>query len=253
MIYKDMGKIIFNFLIKHKLTPYDIQYENGYFIFEFGNDTVCNFKIKGCKNWQFGIWFDTDQDDYNKVGEIFAQYIPYIDKFKPSRSYYCERIDRCNIDEFKNNRYRWHPIIDMITEIKKYKYVSRYYDLTNGDRYITRYGAFKYCLIYDLEDFYKKFKEKIIIQYELFVIKIKLLRLKFKDKRIYEYKIIDKNTKEISCYPRFEIDIVFYNNSILDKELKKFDDKLRSELYDLKLKNISEYINYFDDDEHYLK
>lgn len=51
---------------------------DGYFIFSYGKYSVFHFILKELPDIKFGVWsFD------NKI-EVFAEYIPYIDKFKPS-------------------------------------------------------------------------------------------------------------------------------------------------------------------------
>lgn len=50
-----------------------------------------SFKLKEAPDWLFGIWFSVKMDKKNKMptaidGQLFAQYLKEIDKFKPSRS-----------------------------------------------------------------------------------------------------------------------------------------------------------------------
>lgn len=63
--------------------PVDVQYGNGYFIFEHGKDMVIHFHIKELKGWKFGIWWNLDGE---KTFDFFTQYERDIDKFKPSAS-----------------------------------------------------------------------------------------------------------------------------------------------------------------------
>lgn len=57
-------------------------YKNGYFLFDFGENSVCHFKLKAIPDWRFGIWLDSDG-----TYEIFGDHRDLIDKFKPSRTY----------------------------------------------------------------------------------------------------------------------------------------------------------------------
>ena len=80
----------------------DIEYLDGYFIFGTGTNSVANFKIKEAPGWKFGIWWEPIIDEkastkrkkvylQNKVkATVFGQYEANIDKFKPSRSEFCE-------------------------------------------------------------------------------------------------------------------------------------------------------------------
>lgn len=74
-------------LEKKGFTPIDVQYLRGYFIFEFGEDMVVHFRLKECKGWLFGIWWDVDESKY----DFFAQYEKNINKFKPSDSSFVEK------------------------------------------------------------------------------------------------------------------------------------------------------------------
>lgn len=69
-----------------KIELYDITKKNGYFIFDYGGDSVAWFKVKGLKPWRFGCWIRESEDKKYMLIEVFAQYERFIDKFKPSRS-----------------------------------------------------------------------------------------------------------------------------------------------------------------------
>lgn len=74
--------------------PYTItteDYSNGYFVFDYGPNTVVHFRLKETPGWLYGIWWGLQIDAEDKVsivGKFFAQYENEIDKFKPSASYY---------------------------------------------------------------------------------------------------------------------------------------------------------------------
>lgn len=74
-------------------TPIDIEYLDGYFIFDMGSSSVVHFKIKECPGWKFAIWWgDAEIKPFKDAkfreikGTFFAQYEMDIDKFKPSYS-----------------------------------------------------------------------------------------------------------------------------------------------------------------------
>lgn len=68
----------------------NVQSLNGYYLFEFGEDSVIHFNVKGCKKWKFAIWITEKKKNSDKMQvEMFGQYIDYIDKFKPSASPFC--------------------------------------------------------------------------------------------------------------------------------------------------------------------
>ena len=89
------------------------RYGNGYFIIEYGEDSVCTFKIKEIPDFTFGIWMSSNVDlnYYDKSYQeskliLFTQPTINIDKFKPSRSSFCLPIERyieTNDDESQDN------------------------------------------------------------------------------------------------------------------------------------------------------
>ena len=60
----------------------------GYFIFDFGGNSVNTFWLKEIPGWRFGIWWTLDQESEHKniTIEFFTQFERDVDKFKPSRS-----------------------------------------------------------------------------------------------------------------------------------------------------------------------
>ena len=102
--------------------PYDIQYGNGYFVFDRGEDSVIHFRVKGVwKHWKFGMWVNSEYlketyreeeknmkyEDYYKVVQIFAQHDTWIDKFKPSRSSLCVEYDACDWEHHLDGTYKY--------------------------------------------------------------------------------------------------------------------------------------------------
>ena len=69
-------------------------WEHGYFIFDMGQDSVFITECQNNKEWRFGFWFDTienDGDEFYRV-RAFAQPILTIDKFKPTASDFSEEL-----------------------------------------------------------------------------------------------------------------------------------------------------------------
>lgn len=101
----------------NSITITDVNMGDSYFVFSHGSNSIIEFKIKECPNWQFAIWwspgltlaqqskknFKPKLTNVNYItGSFFAQYIPAIDKFKPSRSQYCVEI-RYNLRDDEGN------------------------------------------------------------------------------------------------------------------------------------------------------
>lgn len=74
--------------IKHSFKAHNIRFGNGYFIFTYGINSVCHFRLKGLPDWQFGMW----HHDSGGVS-FFGEHDLLIDKFKPSRTYLSEVIN----------------------------------------------------------------------------------------------------------------------------------------------------------------
>ena len=67
---------------------YDIDFLEDYYGEE--KDKIMHFKIKGLKNWLWGAWIiNTESGSINYKIQVFCQYERFVDKFKPSRGYFC--------------------------------------------------------------------------------------------------------------------------------------------------------------------
>ena len=148
---------------EHDFTPCDVTFGNGYFIFEFGENSVVHFHIKELPGWLFGIWWEprTEEIKLKKkdcfkrqkvkgscVGTIFAQWEDEIDKFKPSRSVFKESITYV---DGKTDEWFAYNVLDMLLFMLKEPHISYFMDYTETDlnrQYVTREDAKK---LYDEE------------------------------------------------------------------------------------------------------
>lgn len=87
---------LFEHLKSQNYTIATEQYGDGYFIFDYGPNTVIHFRLKETPGWLYGVWWSfkvNKEGIVSIVGEFFAQYEEEIDKFKPSASYYgCDML-----------------------------------------------------------------------------------------------------------------------------------------------------------------
>lgn len=87
---------LFEHLKSQNYTIATEDYGSGYFIFDYGPNTVIHFRLKETPGWLYGIWWSfkvNKEGIISIVGEFFAQYEEEIDKFKPSASYYgCDML-----------------------------------------------------------------------------------------------------------------------------------------------------------------
>lgn len=120
---REIAEQVFDYMISVGFKPYDIEWGNGYFIFDMGDDSVIHFRVKGVsKHWKFGMWVDSETlsmdeeqmekertldgmryGDRRKVVRFFAQWDTCIDKFKPTRSDLLVDIDAVRwVDDMVN-------------------------------------------------------------------------------------------------------------------------------------------------------
>ena len=231
MTNKETAEKIFDTIQSNHFTPININYENGYFIFDMGEDSVVRFEIKGLHGWKFAIWIDRKDGEleYPSV-QFFCQHILNIDKFKPSRSFFLADIEP---SYFKNEgliKYRIMPIIKMI---KRHPFVSFAMDANesqyyNGS-YFGKYVEIKsYRIINKMKNWWNDTITKIWHGTKVWFIK----RYKVVD----TVKFIDKNSGGFICSPRSELHIHF-------KELSK-DEETQSKA-ELKVLNRWFKKNYY--------
>ena len=105
----------------------DLYRSSGYFIFNFGGNSVNTFWIKEVPGWRFGLWWtkvDKENGSYLSA-EFFTQFEKDIDKFKPSRSTLLETKN------FKLDKYGW-KLFDYGKD-SIYEPFKEYYDLDIKD------------------------------------------------------------------------------------------------------------------------
>jgi len=114
-------------------TVSEIRRASGYFIFDYGRNTVNTLWFKELPDWRFGIWCTcVDEDDghsYLNV-EFFAQPEKDVDKFKPSRSIfiktfkfpYSKRYELCDNFKVVSGNYVVFEITKMMDFIKSHPY-----------------------------------------------------------------------------------------------------------------------------------
>ena len=98
----ELTRQLFEHLKSQNYTIATEQYGDGYFIFDYGPNTVVHFRLKETPGWLYGVWWRVSVNKegvISIVGEFFAQYEEEIDKFKPSASYYgCDMLSLVTAD-----------------------------------------------------------------------------------------------------------------------------------------------------------
>ena len=84
MTNKEIKEAIFKELKERQIEVINPSVGNGYYLFDFGEESVVHFHIKGCKRWLWGIWITHDENKTNI--NLFGEHEDYIDKFKPTQT-----------------------------------------------------------------------------------------------------------------------------------------------------------------------
>ena len=137
---------------KEHFTFENVEYLDGYFIFAHGTNAVVHFRINECPGWLFGIWWKepSEEKPNHLQGDFFAQYEETIDKFKPSRSNFCEEI--CY--NLNNDGDNWDfPAYEIINFIHKEPYLAFCRDY-HGWNYNTQFHSRE-----EAEESYNKWRE----------------------------------------------------------------------------------------------
>lgn len=194
--------LIFKELREFGLEPIDVAVGNGYYLFDFGEDSVIHFKIKGIRKWKFAIWIQDSDDNTEYFLWIFGNKRDWIDKFKPSASpISSEKL--CLPHEYtEENQYDYETpdsavfdVIDQITRLKKNRIIAEY-GLQDSDEgfFEWLYSEFMWHEVKKpLQHFYEN---KIIpILYRLILYWIGL----YYGKYIVPRKLIDQNESFKNC------------------------------------------------------
>lgn len=190
---KRWTKQIIKHLEANGFHPVDVQYGNGYFVFEHGRDMVVHFHVKECKGWKFGIWWNVDGE---KAFDFFTQYERDIDKFKPSASTLVKETIPLEDWDLKY-------LVEMCRFIKKHPYRAWALDQSYASD-IWEWGTLDGCL----KEYWKRWwidsvryprvHEKLTREYLKIVRSVTTICL-------VNPKIIDSNEDGWACSPRFHI------------------------------------------------
>lgn len=81
---KKFEKFVEELKNQENIDIYDVEYLEEYWGDE--KDKRMHFRIKGLKNWLWGVWLvDTEDNQYGYELHVFCQYDRFVDKFKPGR------------------------------------------------------------------------------------------------------------------------------------------------------------------------
>ncbi len=224
MTNKEIAELMFSKMKKFGFTPYDIDYGNGYFLFEMGENSVVHFKIKEVwKNWKFGMWIDSNElNDYNEeenedtsyekepnVVQLFCQHEHLLDKFKPSRSALCINYKPTDFTADWSD----YKLDDMLKMIKYHPIMC--WNEFCGDHagyYDSRSFLFPF-IKYEASYLFREFVKKVKTVFWLNYTKVKLFLMKKFSKVLYNVELYD-----------FEKENEGWSTSYLYKVMLTFND-----------------------------
>lgn len=178
---REIAEKMFSIMRNCGYEPYDINYGNGYFIFDFGDDSVVHFKLKGVwKSWLFGMWITSENLDKteeitdenrndNLVVQLFCRNEDWLDKFKPSRSSLCLKFDR---DDYQRDDMDYE-IRTMLGMIKKHPILC-YNDFCGDYAGYADYSFLWSFIKCRCSWYYKLIEEKVVCKFWLAYTKLKL-------------------------------------------------------------------------------
>ena len=153
---REIAEFIFSKMKEYGYEPYDINYGNGYFIFDMGDNSVVHFRVKKLwKHWKFGMWINSDALNYDEekkkeynIVSVFAQYDTCIDKFKPSRSELCVefKAEDWNEEEQDNGLYAFE-LKCMLDMMRNHPFIC-YNGYCGKDPGFTRRKSFIWGFVY---------------------------------------------------------------------------------------------------------
>ena len=197
----------------------DRQFDNGYYIFEFGDDSVCHFRVKGLRNWLFGVWCNETENTNEYKISLFGEHENYIDKFKPTRTdiSYQFILDSNTIDNLINDDLYVSAIYqfsEQLSNIKKHPHIQEFVIYAPQDNFI-RYHLSKF-LYYNIKKPIKEFFEiKVAKWYLMFLKKWYIFRFK---KSSNNFNVSIKDLGE-GWLPRYQL--YNYYDGIEDEDIDK--------------------------------
>ena len=210
---------------------------NGYYLFNFGDNTVCHFTMEGAKDWLFGIWAIPQEDGSIQI-DLFGEHEWCMDKFKPSatkisESYTLKQNENLNVISLEF--YRTIEAMALISNYPIYGYLKYYWDDSQESpihMYICDW------IFYRIEKPIIEWKRN---QINNFLAKIYKIYAKFRWGKYINIDIIDSKEEGFEVWPRFTFKVTFVENVSEDviekiyykiKKFKFFDENCRISFYE---------------------
>jgi hypothetical protein len=130
---------------KAGLTVKTIVSGNGYYLFEFGKNSVFHFTFKEIRGWKFGLWLRWEDDEKKKLKiDFFGHKINWIDKFKPTQTMLANSVvisSYKDLEDFELMYDLFHSsnehyssdgdILKWLKHLKRYRHLTEYFMSSN--------------------------------------------------------------------------------------------------------------------------
>lgn len=181
------------------LTQKSLVKTNGYYLWDFGEDSVIHIEFKEIKNWKFGIWILEDENDQDKIHlSFFGNKKNWIDKFKPTYSKISSELKITSEDIDDPDDYLWdlfYSIRQDLNGLKRHRFLWEYFLDSEGEDHFIKW------LIDEI--WYGTIQTNLLKFYEVKVlIPLSKLFMKFLKRRFSKY-IVDikfEDTHEVYFY-----------------------------------------------------
>lgn len=241
---RQIADYMFNKMREYGFKPYDIDVDDGYFVFNYGDESVYHFRLKGVwKHWKFGMWVFSNylDEEYRKkyyeehpedkqdpsewkVIQIFCQYDHIIDKFKPSASSLCVEYDYEQWENKDNWKRSFWELEDMLKTIKRHPLLCYTGALGRGMGYAPDSAMKEF--FHDEWYYYKKnIKKNFYISILLPYTKVKIFFAK-RDKIVKDIELhnFEKENSGWSTSYLYSVEPVFANGTT-DEEMQVWRNK----------------------------
>lgn len=227
---------IFNFIKKDSgIKIKNLKSGTGYFVFDFGKNTVHHFRVKGLRGWKFGLWIRRVEDNKFYAVSFFGEHKWFMDKFKPTATtIHIEKdIERKTLD--RDDLYDWNTL--------SFMYAVR--DKINS---LKSFGVFNIPMVYGSSAWKSispipwligrwwsneiakrdyEFKRNQLNHLALILIRI-FLKMRYSKRKLDIGVIVDGNSDGWICSPRYTMDIKFTDEfDPLAKKVWKILDPIR--------------------------
>ena len=244
---REIAEYMFDKMREFGFKPYDIEYGDGYFLFDMGEDSVVHFRMKGVwRHWKFGMWISSEylSEDYRnsyvkeydepeewKLIQVFCQHDHVIDKFKPSRSALCVSYDVEDWCEKEKHPNTFWELEHMLKMIKNHPVIC--FDGFCGECVGYRANSFLIDFIEYETQWYWEHIKKFILKHFWYTYTKAKIKLAEKSKCIkgIEFHDFEKENPGWSTSHLYSVIPIFTKDSTEEEQCKWMDKWFKKEKY----------------------